>query len=80
MLKKRKKRMTDFQFRETCKYLVENEIAKEMEPKRPFIDVLTAIFDRFTSNLDTVETILDINSPIPPELKSKLQQQSKEGK
>lgn len=79
MLKRRKRRITDFQFQEVCKHIVETEIAKEMEPKRPFIDALNSIFDRFGSNLDTVETILDLNSPIPSDLKEKLKNQSKQG-
>ena len=80
MLKRRKRRITDFQFQEVCKHIVETEIAKEMEPKRPFIDALNSIFDKFRTNLDTVETILDLNSPIPSDLKEKLKNQSKQGK
>lgn len=80
MLKRRKRRITDFQFQEVCKHIVETEIAKEMEHKRPFIDALNSIFDKFRTNLDTVETILDLNSPIPPDSKEQLKNQSKQGK
>lgn len=80
MLKKRKKRITDFQFRAVCNHIVEKEHEKENAPLRNFFDRINNIIDRFNTNADRVEHMLDLDAPIPPETKEYLKNLSKDGK